>query len=1032
MPINQEEQKQGFGQRLWDVFTKPANSITTRAERRQARTLSAFLFVFALLTGVRVAIGLISGSYLEEPGPFINIVVLVVLLFISYGISRTKYNSIGSGLAIVSTIITVYLTIIFRGDFAESRMFSTFMWLIPALILGSAFFSWRTTLVISAITLGLVLAMPFIIPVVELGDVIPAFSIIFVVSILIVVVNRFRDQLETDRRFELDLANQELNQSRGLLEQRVDERTQALQLATEISRVLSQITNLDELLETSAETIRAQFDLYYVQIYLTDQTLRSLTLQTGTGSIGQELARRGHQLTISVNSINGLAVSEKRSVVVADTAANLLFRPNALLPRTRSEMAVPLIIGEHIVGVLDMQSDVKNALSADNLPAFEALAGQLAVAIENARLLAEADATRAEIESFTRRITREGWDSYLDAINRPQFMGYSYGKDGLAPLDAPLSKSLDSKHVAQVSINVIGESVGAIEIEAEEDHDWSADDLDLIQLVATQVGQQVEQLRSLDEAAHYRSEAEQALRRVTHEAWLTYEESPELKDGFAYDQVKIESVTAVSPTTDDQEMLHHNLSIHGEAVGELAVAKSAYIDENYADELVTAVADQLVTHMESLRLSEQTENALADSQRRGHELLVINRVVGKVSQASGMQDSMQIIVDELVEATKVDQVRIALLDDTRSKLAIIAEIYDATTNESALGLEIPLAGNTLSQTVIDTQKHVYIQDTQTSPDTENIRDMLSEQHIKSFVVMPIIIDNVAIGTVGLDILDEQKTITDDQIKLAETLILQAATAIQKVRLFEQTQARAEELAVINDVAQIVAQETNQIELLKAVHNQIQRIMVVDAYFVALYHEQENRVEYPFAFDNNRVLTIPPETLDERSKMNQVLQTAKPILLNWTQEEITKMQEENEMTMVGDTHNIPASLIFVPLLLGQEVLGVLTVQAHEINAYDQSDVDLISGIANHVALSLENTRLLETTQQAAEREQVLREISATINTSIDAESVLQTAAREIGRALGIETYVYLAPDINTTKPTDNIGTNDKHNGNGTKS
>ncbi|MBE2223904.1 MAG: GAF domain-containing protein, partial [Anaerolineae bacterium] len=300
---------------------------------------------------------------------------------------------------------------------------------------------------------------------------------------------------------------------------------------------------------------------------------------------------------------------------------------------------------------------------------------------------------------------------------------------------------------------------------------------------------------------------------------------------------------------------------------------------------------------------------------------------------------------------------------------------------------------------------------------------------KSFVVMPIIIDNVVIGTVGLDILDEQKTITDDQIKLAETLILQAATAIQKAQLFEQTEARAEELAVINEVAQTVAQQTDQLELTKSIQAQIQRVMTVDAFFIAIYDARHDLIEYPYIYDDGQVYQNPPATPSRTSRVWQVLQTGQPILVNRSQAEIDELSGQQKETMLGDVQRISASLLYIPLLSGQDILGVLSLQSYQLNAYSEANIALLSGIANHVAVALENMRLLAETRQSAQREQLLREISATINTSIDAESVLQTAAREIGRAIGVETFVYLTPTINTAKPAANSDAKSKQNGNG---
>lgn len=1019
--VQQEDSKAGIGQRLWDFLTKPANAITDRAERRQARTLAAFLFVFYLLTAVRLVVGLISGSYLEEPEPYFTVVILNVLILISYGLSRTKRYYLGSGLAVISTILIVILSVVLRGDYEAGRIFSSMMWLVAALLLGSAFFSWRTMLGVSFFTLGIIMVLPLVVPGIRVDAIANVFSILFVVSFLIVLVGRFRDQLESDRQIELNAANQELEQSQVLLEQRVQERTQALQLAAEISRVLSQITDTESLLLEAVETIRSQFNFYYVQIYLVDAASNTLTLQAGTGNVGRELVRVGHRLIIGAGSINGAAAADKQAIIVSDTATSPIFRPNAYLPRTRSEMSVPLLIGNRVVGVLDLQSAESGSLTADNLPAFEAMAGQLAVAIENAKLLSDAAEARAEVESFTRRITREGWNSYLDAVAHPRFMGFSYDSNTVTPLNTPLSQESAEGNVAQVAIDVVGETVGAIQIVADDDHIWTADDLDLIQDVATQVGQQVEMLRSLDEAAQYRQEAERALRRVTHEAWLTYEQSPDLAGGFTYNQLEVTPVTAVSSPTDSPDIIHHNLAIHGEAVGELAITKSDQMDEAFADELVTAVASQLITHMENLRLTEQTEKALADSQRRGYELSVINAVAEASADLSNVTDFLEAIQHQLEEAIPMNSFTTSTYEKADNMISF-AYAYDEKNGKLENSPPIQLQPYHLSYKTIHeaVPQIIHFTEEEVAEQRRNRPpNMMSEDAslMASLLFVPLVSGQDVVGIISTQSYN-YNVYTQEHISLLTGVAGYVTTAIQKARLFEQTQARAEELAVINEVAQIVAQETDRLKLLTAVHDQIQRIMTVDSYFVALYHEKTNTVEYPYAYDDNRVFSVPSEPLDEKSKMNQVIKTAKPIYFNWTQEEITEMREKDEMTYVGDNQSIPASLIFVPLLLGQDVLGVLSVQANGINTYNQADVDLLSGIANHVALSLENNRLLTETRQAAEREQRMREISATINTAIDAESVLQTAAREIGRAIGVETYVYLTPDKNVIEPTAN--------------
>ncbi len=125
----------------------------------------------------------------------------------------------------------------------------------------------------------------------------------------------------------------QLRETLASLEQRVAERTRNLELAAEVGRTVSQVRALDVMLKDAAELIRKQFDLYYVQVYLADPSQTNLILQSGTGSVGEQLINRRHRLTLNTNSINGRAAIEKKSVVISDTTASATFKPNPLLPR---------------------------------------------------------------------------------------------------------------------------------------------------------------------------------------------------------------------------------------------------------------------------------------------------------------------------------------------------------------------------------------------------------------------------------------------------------------------------------------------------------------------------------------------------------------------------------------------------------------------------------------------------------------------------------------------------------------------------
>ncbi|OQY29111.1 MAG: hypothetical protein B6I38_08540 [Anaerolineaceae bacterium 4572_5.1] len=188
---------------------------------------------------------------------------------------------------------------------------------------------------------------------------------------------------------ELSTTNLELQEIQGSLEDKVARRTRALELAAEVGQRVSLVQDTDLMLAEAVNIIRDRFDMYYTQIYLTDRAERNLTLRAGTGQVGEKLLNRGHRLPVDMGSINGMAATQRKAVIVEDTETSRIHRPNPLLPDTRSEMAVPLMAQDRVVGVLDLQSAEAGALNEENLPAFEALAGQLAIAIINAELFAE-------------------------------------------------------------------------------------------------------------------------------------------------------------------------------------------------------------------------------------------------------------------------------------------------------------------------------------------------------------------------------------------------------------------------------------------------------------------------------------------------------------------------------------------------------------------------------------------------------------------------------------------------------------------
>jgi len=162
----------------------------------------------------------------------------------------------------------------------------------------------------------------------------------------------------------------EVSSERSHLAERVADRTRDLHLAAEIGRISAEkVTNRDEMLMIVARMIYARFPGYYIQIYLTDLNSRSIILYAGIGEGGERLLQQGHRLLIDSGSLNGRAVLEKKPVLVMATTQSANFMPNPLLPNIHSEMVVPLMVGEQVIGTLDVQSEQIGGVNESHLPA---------------------------------------------------------------------------------------------------------------------------------------------------------------------------------------------------------------------------------------------------------------------------------------------------------------------------------------------------------------------------------------------------------------------------------------------------------------------------------------------------------------------------------------------------------------------------------------------------------------------------------------------------------------------------------------
>ena len=356
-------------------------------------TLLLASLVTSLVTGIVAPLPFAQPSIAVGVAGLIFLLSLVSLILMRFGLVRVASVLFLTGLWIVFSIL------MFLSDGVNSPFVMTYVTLttMAGLLLGG----WATIVVAElSVLAGLVLfyaktvdALPA--PVLYMGPgpswITLTANLIATVAMLYLATRAMNEALRRARR-----SAAKLDEQRELLEETVARRTRdleqrAIQLATaaEVGRAAASILELESLSHQVVDLVRDRFGLYYAALFLLNDTGSHAVLEAGSGEAGRIMKEQGHSLEVGGLSMVGAACARRKARIALDVGEESVRFDNPLLPETRSEMAMPLVVGDRVLGALDAQSTEPAAFSEEDVAVLQLVADQVAVAVDNALKFSE-------------------------------------------------------------------------------------------------------------------------------------------------------------------------------------------------------------------------------------------------------------------------------------------------------------------------------------------------------------------------------------------------------------------------------------------------------------------------------------------------------------------------------------------------------------------------------------------------------------------------------------------------------------------
>jgi GAF domain-containing protein len=510
-----------IGAPLWNFLTEPHSSVKEIGEIRRAQLLASITLIL---------IGSFTWALLSSPSAIGTFAALYITTLISYILSRTPYSRVGSYFFSYAITSMAFFSLYFGTATSFDSAITSIAHV--SLIVASILLSLRDfSLLVLLSTIATFFARSYSqTPITAEDNFYRVVGVFMSIGVLLIGAKIFGERIERDRLKEVYDANRELQDVTDRLELRVTERTAELELAnqltlrrasqlqtiTELSESIAQLNDLNEIFPAATTLINKRFGFYHIGVFLIDQNREYAVLQAANSEGGKQMLERSHRLRLGTGVV-GFAAQTGQPRIALDVGTDAVFFDNPDLPNTRSEVALPLKSRGETIGVLDVQSTEAGAFTHEDLQVLTALANQVAIALENARLLTDTRAALEQVREVYNEFTRTEWSQTVSKVQQP---GFRYRTGRIEMLENAMQNpeviaamqngeivtdysngSEEKRATVAVPVKLRGEVIGILHIESNDPSKvWQKDEISLVAAVAERAAVAMENARLFQDA----------------------------------------------------------------------------------------------------------------------------------------------------------------------------------------------------------------------------------------------------------------------------------------------------------------------------------------------------------------------------------------------------------------------------------------------------------------------------------------------------------------------------------------------------